>query len=113
MRSTAQILAAQGTIDLDMTDEEIAAAFIDALGDEEYGYAEPGENPYLGGPVRREKSPGNFWIERLDGKTYLTVYDQDGRPWRVEVFPATIQPDDGGRRSTTPGAASRPAPNPG
>jgi len=113
MRSTAQILAAQGTIDLDMTDEEIAAAFIDALGDEEYGYAEPGENPYLGGPVRREKSPGNFWIERLDGKTYLIVYDQDGRPWRVEVFPATIQPDDGGRRSTTPGAASRPAPNPG
>jgi hypothetical protein len=44
----------------------------------------PNINDYQGGPVCVESSPGNFTVEKRDGKTVILVYGQDGHPWIVE-----------------------------
>ncbi|MCL2640013.1 MAG: hypothetical protein FWD53_04130, partial [Phycisphaerales bacterium] len=38
----------------------------------------PITNPFTGQPVRRERSPGNFDVRKLDGMWQLCTYNQDG-----------------------------------
>ena len=67
-------------------DETVARKFIEWLPD--YFPASEG-NRYLGGRIRREKSPGNFWIQTIDGKRYLITYGVNGRPYYAELLAAT------------------------
>ena len=72
-----------------MSDGEIVEGFISALESGERGMAKLAENPFLGGRSRLEKSPGNFWITRREGKRWFTVYDITGAPLLLELFPPT------------------------
>ena len=45
-----------------------------------------GMNPATGGELEIEDSPGNFTVEKQDGKIIVSVYDSAGRAWLL-TFP--------------------------
>ncbi len=67
------------------------------------------ENPYTGGPIREEDSPGNWWLRERDHRMELVVWE----PWRVgetidvsrrDALTGTVRAADG---TAVPGAEIR------
>ncbi len=85
LRGTAYRMAEEGKLRADMSDDEFTR-FPEML--KGYWSAPPiWTNPFTGGPLRVERSPGNYSRRIVAGVPYLCIYDLDGREWRVKLPP--------------------------
>ena len=82
----------QSEITPDMGDDAVAEAFLKWMArdgsDEELR-----SNPFLGGRLRREKSPGNFWLEGITGGRRFIAYGLNGRPHYMPIPLPETRPD--------------------
>ncbi len=61
------------------------------------------QNPLTGEKIRYERSPGNFASRKVDGNTYLCIYDEHGREILVELPPGPAsQPATTSSRTSVP-----------
>lgn len=72
----------EGKIDETMNDEELKAAVTKAIKSE---IEDLFDNPYTQETMIWQRSPGNLWIHRQDGKVYLCFYNYDGQEFRVDL----------------------------
>ena len=69
----------KGRVTADTSDTEAEAIMLEEVA----AFGPENTNPFLGGPYRCEKSPGNFRIEHLEGRRWITVYGTQGTPRRT------------------------------
>jgi hypothetical protein len=82
----AEVMAAKGQLQAGMTRAEWEAFPKRVV---EFEYLLPGtmDNPFTGGPMRYERSPGNFSTRVVDGATWFCTYDRYGIETRVCKLP--------------------------
>jgi hypothetical protein len=97
LKSIARSMAHDGHLHSGLTPEELARFPIAAV--ERRYLAESSRddwriNPFTGAPVRFECSPGNFATRRVEDKTWLCTYDEDG----VEIPLLELPPPPSGKQ---------------
>ena len=98
-----EFLRCQSEITPDMGDDAVAEAFLKWMAKDEL-HQELRSNPFLGGRVRREKSPGNFWLEGIIGGRRFIAYGLNGRPHYMPMPLPETRPD----RSSSGPSRTRP-----
>ena len=57
------------------------------------------DNPFTGEKMKFERSPGNFSVRRIEGVTYICLYDDSARELRIPLAgPAAPPLDDAPRQ---------------
>jgi len=88
LRGAAKELASGGKIDASSSDTQLQ--LLRETAGEQWG-----QNPFTGGPLRRERSPGNVSVREIRGEPRLCWYDEDGveiELVKLPPAPVTTQP---------------------